>query len=50
MVAEAGDALYYLARFCLETGYGFDQVALDNLAKLKDRQERGVLQGHGSNR
>jgi hypothetical protein len=50
MIAEAGDALWYLARFALETGYGFNSVAQENLAKLNDRQKRGVLQGHGSDR
>jgi len=50
MRAEIGDALYYLARACLELGYDFDEVARDNLKKLADRKERGVLQGTGSNR
>jgi NTP pyrophosphatase (non-canonical NTP hydrolase) len=50
IVGELGDVLYYWARACLETGQSADWVAQENLQKLIDRKERGVLQGFGSHR
>lgn len=48
--AELGDCLYYLARLCEEIGVELADVAAENLAKLADRKQRGVLRGSGSSR
>ena len=47
---EIGDVLWYVAALCDELGLDFNQVALDNIAKLQGRKERGTLQGSGDNR
>lgn len=47
---EAGDAFWYLAALCEEIGFTAAEVALMNLDKLRDRQERGVLHGSGDDR
>jgi NTP pyrophosphatase (non-canonical NTP hydrolase) len=48
--AELGDVLWYLAQVCTELDLSLEEVAETNLAKLFDRQERGVIQGDGDNR
>jgi len=50
MVAELGDVLWYLSDTCSSLGILLSDVAAQNIAKLKDRQERGKLQGDGDNR
>lgn len=50
LAAELGDTLYYLARFADELGTSLNLVARDNMAKLSDRKERGVIGGSGDNR
>jgi NTP pyrophosphatase (non-canonical NTP hydrolase) len=47
---ELGDVLWYLAVLAHEIGFSFDEVAANNLKKLKDRKLRGVLGGSGDNR
>lgn len=47
---EIGDVLWYIAALCRDLNVDMAQVAHDNLAKLRDRQERGKLQGSGDNR
>ena len=47
---EIGDVLWYMAALCRDLGLDFNEVANNNLIKLKDRQERGVIQGSGDNR
>lgn len=50
MAKEIGDVLWYLAVFAHEMGYSLDEVAVNNLNKLQDRKNRGVLGGSGDNR
>lgn len=47
---EIGDVLWYLANLASELDLNFGDIARDNIAKLKSRQERGVLHGSGDNR
>jgi NTP pyrophosphatase (non-canonical NTP hydrolase) len=50
LIGEAGDCLFYLSRICQETGISLQQAMEDNIKKLEDRKERGVLGGSGDNR
>lgn len=50
MAKELGDVLWYLAVFAHDLGVPLDDIAQANLAKLKSRQERGMLRGSGDNR
>lgn len=47
---ELGDVLWYVAILADFFGVDLDEVASKNLAKLKDRQDRGVIKGSGDNR
>lgn len=47
---ELGDVLWYLAQIATELRIGLDEIASANIAKLRSRQERGVIQGDGDNR
>lgn len=47
---ELGDTLWYLARLADELDCDLETVANQNIIKLKDRKERGVLGGSGDNR
>ncbi len=47
---EVGDVLWYLAALCDDLGFDLDEIAESNIAKLKSRQDRGVLKGSGDNR
>lgn len=47
---ECGDVYWYLAQLATEIGYPMALIAERNLAKLADRQERGVLAGSGDTR
>jgi NTP pyrophosphatase (non-canonical NTP hydrolase) len=47
---EIGDVLWYLAVFADHLGISFDDIAANNLKKLADRKERGVLGGSGDSR
>lgn len=48
---EIGDVLWYLAVLAESLGLSLEQVAEQNLAKLLDRKQRGVIAvGKGDNR
>lgn len=47
---EMGDALYYFARLADELGVSLQSIASDNIDKLLDRKERGVIGGSGDER
>jgi NTP pyrophosphatase (non-canonical NTP hydrolase) len=47
---EIGDQMWYCAAAAEELGYSLNEVAELNLAKLKDRKERGVIKSSGDNR
>ena len=47
---ELGDVLWYVAMVATEFNISLASIAEDNMIKLKDRQERGVLGGSGDNR
>lgn len=50
LVAEVGDCLWMVAMLADELGVPLSDVAAQNLAKLEDRQQRGVLGGSGDDR
>jgi NTP pyrophosphatase (non-canonical NTP hydrolase) len=47
---ELGDCLWYIAEVCTVLGINMEEVAEQNIKKLYDRKERGVLTGSGDNR
>jgi NTP pyrophosphatase (non-canonical NTP hydrolase) len=47
---ELGDTLWYLSNLAYDFGLSLDEVATDNIKKLIDRKNRGVLKGSGDNR
>lgn len=47
---EIGDVLWYLAAICQDFDISLQDAAEGNIAKLRSRQERGVLHGSGDNR
>ncbi len=48
--SELGDVLWYISQVCTELDLSLDEVAEANIAKLRDRLERGVIRGDGDNR
>lgn len=48
--SEIGDILWFLAQLADVLHYNLADIASNNLDKLRDRKERGVLQGNGDNR
>lgn len=47
---ELGDVLWYLTQICTELDLSLEEVAEENLSKLKKRQESGTLHGDGDDR
>ena len=47
---EVGDCLWYIAALCRDLNVDMQDIANNNIKKLKDRQQRGVLSGSGDNR
>lgn len=50
ILAEMGDLLWYVAQLATALDGSLNSIARANLAKLKSRKERGVLQGSGDER
>ena len=47
---ELGDVLWYLSNLCTEFNFSLDDVALNNLEKLKLRAAKGKISGSGDDR
>ena len=47
---ELGDVLWYLSNLCTEFNFSLEEVALQNLEKLKLRAEKGKISGSGDDR
>ena len=47
---ELGDVLWYLSNLCNEFNFEFEEVALQNLEKLKLRAAKGKISGSGDDR
>ena len=47
---ELGDVLWYLSNLCTEFDFNLDDVALQNLEKLKLRASKGNISGSGDDR
>jgi len=50
MIKELGDCLWYIAGIASVLDIDMEHIAEANIAKLKDRQNRGVIGGSGDNR
>ena len=50
LTKKAGDSLWLLVMFINALRYNVEDIMGYNYAKLKDRQERGVIGGNGDNR
>lgn len=50
IVSEVGDVLWYVAALCRDLGVSMEDCAYANMAKLQDRQARGVIKGSGDER
>jgi NTP pyrophosphatase (non-canonical NTP hydrolase) len=47
---KIGDVLWYMAALIRDLGLSLDDIAKENITKLRDRQARNVIQGSGDNR
>tara|TARA_Y100001970_G_scaffold190970_1_gene232241 strand:+ start:253 stop:582 length:330 start_codon:yes stop_codon:yes gene_type:complete len=47
---ELGDVLWYLSNLCNEFGFSFEEVAFQNLEKLRLRASKGMISGSGDDR
>ncbi len=50
LTKELGDIMWYIALLGHYLDVPLDDIATKNIAKLKDRQQRGKLSGSGDNR
>lgn len=50
LLSELGDILWFVAMLANYLGQDLEEVARQNMDKLKDRQARGVIKGNGDNR
>ncbi len=47
---ELGDVLWYISNLCTELNFTLDEVAAQNLEKLKLRAAKGMISGSGDDR
>ena len=47
---ELGDVLWYVSNICTEFNFSLDDIALQNLEKLKMRASKGKISGSGDDR
>ena len=47
---ELGDVVWQLTALAGEFGFSMEDVARENITKLQDRKQRGVIVGEGDNR
>ena len=47
---ELGDVLWYVSNICTEFNFSLDDIALQNLEKLKLRADKGKISGSGDDR
>ncbi len=47
---ELGDVLWYISNICTEFNFSLDDIALQNLEKLKMRASKGKISGSGDDR
>ena len=47
---ELGDVLWYVSNLCNEFNFSLDDIALQNLEKLKLRAAKGKISGSGDDR
>ena len=47
---ELGDVLWFVQAIAIDHGFTLEEIAMSNINKLRDRRDRGVLQGSGDNR
>ena len=47
---ELGDVLWYISNLCTEFNFSLDDIALQNLEKLKLRAAKGKISGSGDDR
>lgn len=50
IVKEMGDVLWYLAQLATTLGISLENVAKNNIEKLRSRLERNAIHGDGDNR
>ena len=50
VAAEIGDVLWYCAVLADDIGCDLQTIVNNNIVKLKDRMDRGVIGGNGDNR
>tara|TARA_Y100001968_G_C19245566_1_gene661689 strand:+ start:572 stop:901 length:330 start_codon:yes stop_codon:yes gene_type:complete len=47
---ELGDVLWYISQLSSELGFTLEEIASENIEKLKSRAERNRISGDGDNR
>lgn len=50
MRKEIGDVLWYVSELCTHLFFTMDEVMDENIQKLRDRYNRGVIKGSGDDR
>lgn len=50
LAKELGDVVWYIAVMAHTLGLSFEDIMQRNVAKLRDRDQRGVIKGAGDNR